>query len=199
MKTLKLKHLIMLTCICLLLGVGCDDNNQETSLNENEVGSLLNVFELKYGDSKEINDNEQSIILSINDIKDNVRVDCSLMDFGDSSEGSLNIRVHVYLQLGDGDSYLEVKSKPCGALPYKNDENDVQDVLSQINELKSAPANLDDDSYYNDEFINLFGEGTAIEGTPFKIFIAKAIPFYYNQPDANIDDYKFIFIITRKN
>ncbi len=180
-----------------LMVAGCEKETSESFLSEN-VGNLVSVFELKYGDSKTITCGEEKIELSIKDIKDNVSINCSLADFSNNNEGPLAIRIYSYLQVNNLNPFVKVESKPCGALVYKNNGNDIQDIQNMINELKSAPANSGDNTYFTNAFVNLFGEGSPIENTSFRIFMAKAFPTKYDQPNANMDDYKFIFIVTRK-
>ncbi|WP_319229754.1 hypothetical protein [Draconibacterium orientale] len=141
----------------------------------------------------------EKVELSIMDVDDSVNVDCSLTDFSNNLDGPLSVRIYSYLQINNQDKIVKIASKPCGALFYENDGHDIQDVNDLINDLESAPANLNDSSYFVDAFINLFGEGSLIQNTPFRIFMAKASPTNYNQPDATIEDYQFVFIVTSKN
>ncbi len=190
--------LLLLPLCVVLLGAGCE-KDESISVVSDDIGNLLSVFELKYSDSKEITYNGEKIELSIKNIEDSVTIDCSLADFSNNQDAPTTIRVYSYLQINNGDKIVKVASKPCGALFYENNGYDIQGVKDLINDLESAPANLKDSSYFVDAFINLFGEGSFIENTPFRIFMAKASPINYNQPDANIEDYQFVFIVTTKN
>lgn len=196
MKTTILKISFIFLFLCIL-GAGCEKENLKSFLS-NDVGDLISVFELKYGDSKEITYDGKKIELSVKDIKDSVSIDCSLADFSDNKQGLLAIRIYSYLQFNNQDKIVEVISKPCGALTYKNNGSDIQDIYNMISDIKSAPANSKDNTYFTNTFINLFGEGLQIENTSLKIFMAKAFPTKYDQPNANANDYKFIFILTEK-
>src|ERR1035437_4076452 len=196
MKTIFFK-ISFIFLLLSLMGVGCKKEMSKSFLSD-DIGDLISVFELKHGDSKIIAYGEEKIELSVTDIKDNVSINCSLADFSNNKEGPLGIRIYSYLQENNRNTIVKVESKPCGALLYKNNGNDIQDITDLINDLKSAPANSKNNTYFTDAFINLFGEGSPIENTSFRIFMAKAFPTNYDQPNANIDDYKFIFIITRK-
>ena len=202
MKSKKIKLLtifLLLLPLCVVsLGAGCDDDGLDTSISD-DIGDLVGVFELKYGDSMEVAYNGEKVELSITDVEDSVNVDCSLTDFSNNVDGPLAVRVYSYLQINNQDKIVKIASKPCGTLFYENDGHDIQDVNDLIDDLESAPANLNDSSYFVDAFINLFGEGSLIQNTPFRIFMAKASPTNYNQPDATIDDYQFVFIVTAKN
>lgn len=200
LKILKLNIIILLLLpLCVaILGSGCE-NDELDSVISDDIGDLISVFELKYGDSKEIIYEGEKVELSIVNVEDSVNVDCSLTDFGNNQDAPLAIRIYSYLQINNQTEIVKVASKPCGALFYEDDGHDIQEVNDLINNLKSAPANLKDSTYFADAFINLFGEGSFIENTPFRIFMAKASPTNYSQPDANNSDYQFVFIVTTQN
>ncbi len=181
----------------LLLVAGCESEKNSTFLSY-EIGDVLSVFELKYGDSKAFDYKGEKIVLTIDDVQDSVTVNCSLTDFTNNSLGPSQIKICTYLSVNDEKVPLKVESKPCGAILYKNDGSDIQDIEERIEEIKNAPANLTLDTYFTDTFINLFGEGTQIENTPYRIYLAKAFPVSYEQPGATKEDYKFIFILTYK-
>ncbi len=199
-KILKLltNYLFLFPFFLVFLGTGCETEDKPDSVISDDIGSLLSVFELKYGDSKEISYDGEKINLSINNIEDSVNIDCSLVDFSNNQEAPLSIRIYAYLQINNQNEIVEVASKPCGALFYEDTGHDVRDVKELISDLESAPANLTDSFYFADAFVNLFGEGSFIENTPLKIFIAKASPTNYGHPNASIEDYRFIFIVTNK-
>ncbi len=196
MKTTILKISVIFLFLSLM-GAGCEKDQSVYFLSD-DVGTLVTIIELKHGELKEIIYDGEKIVLSVEDIKDSVTIDCSLADFSNNNEGPLDIRIYSYLKVNNQDTFVKVASKPCGALQYKNNGNDIQEVMDRINDLKSAPANSENDTYFTNAFINLFGEGSTIENTSFKIFVAKAFPVNYNKPNASVDDYKIIFIITRK-
>lgn len=202
MKTKKFKlHVIILLLLPLcavLLVAGCEKDESSPVISD-DIGSLLSIFELKYGDSKEITYNGKKAEISISNIEDSVTIDCSLADFSNNQDIPLTIRVYSYLQINNQNKIVKVASKPCGALPYKDNGHDIQDVKDLISNLESAPANLNGGSYFEDEFTDLFGEGSLIENTPLKIFMAKAFPRKFNRPNASTEDYRFVFIVTTKN
>ena len=188
--------------LSLLFGIfwllGCKkENNKVDKSGSSSVGEIVEVFELRFLDTKTITVDNQMFKFAIKDIIDSVIVDCSLVDFVNNIEGPKSVRVHTYLQVNEMPSLLKVSSKPCGTISYKNDNTDIQDVTDRINQFKTASQNLNDkNEYYNQEFNNLFGSGSVIEGTSLKIFLAKAFPLKYNNPGAVSSDYKFIFIVT---
>lgn len=177
-----------------LMSVGCEEKDQIVS--PSYIGDIVSVFELKYDHSKEITYGGEKIEFLVKNVIDSVSIDCSLADFADNQKGTLDIRIYAYLQVNGQNETVKVESKPCGALLYANDDQDVQDVVGLINDLQSAPANSESSSYFTNAFVDLFGEGFLIENTSFRIFIAKAFPTKYIQPNANKEDYKFIFILT---
>ncbi len=191
--------LILLIFICLLFVTACEKEIETGSEKPETVGNVLDVFELKYGEKKEFSYNDDKFIFSIYDIEDRVDIDCSLVDYMNNQEDPLNIRLYVDLKVNNiRNNLLRVASKPCGAEGYYNNGGEVKAVEGQILALKTAPASLNDSTgiWYSSTFINYFGEGALIRNTPYRIFIAKASPTKFNQPDAAIDDYKFVFIIT---
>ena len=178
----------------LLGGVGCE--KKDTLTNPDTIGNILEVFELTYDNPKEIVYNNKKIEISLQNVKDNVTLNCELVDFNNNTDDPLKIRIHSYLKINNREKNIEVISKTCGALPYKNNTNNIQDVIDIIDVIRLAPANSTNSSYFKDNFINTFGDGTIIENTPYRIFMAKAFPIHYNQPNASLEDYKFIFILT---
>jgi len=201
MKTKILKlcttFLLLLPLCVVLLGAGCEKEEPIYVISD-DIGKILSVFELKYGESKKITYEGEEIKVSIKNVEDSVTIDCSLADFGNNQNAPLAIRIYASLQINNKDEIVKVASKPCGALLYENNGHDIQDVNDLISEIKSAPANLKDSSYFGDTFMKFFGEGALIETTSFRIFMAKAFPANYIQPGANIEDYQFVFIVTSK-
>lgn len=197
MKTTFLK-ISAFVLLFTLIGAGCGKEEYSASFTSDDIGSLVSIFELKYGDSKEITYNGETIKLSIKSIKDDVLVNCALVDFGNNQEGPLNVRIYADVQVNDKNQTEKVASKPCGVLLYEDNGHDLQDITELINNIKSAPANQIDNSYFGDAFINLFGEGSSINNTPFRIFMAKACPQKFENTNARMEDYKFIFIVMTK-
>lgn len=200
-----MKTILKISSVFLLLvimGAGCEDDqsikDQSVIHLSNSVGNLVSIFELKYGDFKEISYDDEKLNLSIKNVIDSVTINCSLVDFANNQEAPLHVRVYSYLQVNNTDELVKVASIPCGAISYNNTGHDIQDVKDLIDELESAPANSMDSTYFDNAFIGLFGEGSLIEDTPFRIFIAKVDPVKFDMPNATIEDYKFIFILTAK-
>ena len=194
MKTISLKIGILLLAFALM-GAGCEKEDSQF-LETSTVGDIVEIFYLKYDDSRKISYEDKEIELSIQDIRDSVTIDCSLTDFT-HSEAMQSLRIHAYLKISEKAGVVEVASKPCGALPYKGNGKDIEEVEDLIKSLKSAPANQINSFYYENAFIDLFGKGTLIKDTPFRIFIAKASPVKYAQLDASIRDYELVFILTK--
>ena len=188
--------LMMTASLFLVGGMGCENENSLSITDE--IGQIINVFQLTHDNIVEVVHNNSKMEISLQNVKDDVTINCELADFSDNIEGRSKIRVYSYLKINNNVEIIEVASKPCGALPYKENKDNVQEVVDLINELKSAPANSKSDTYFTNSFINLFGEGVSIKNTPYKIFMAKAFPINYNQPTAKLENYKFIFILTSK-
>jgi hypothetical protein len=195
------KCFLLLCVITCILNLSCKkEKNKSDDLSISTIGEIVSIFEIKYLETKSIDVGNQILNLTVKDLVDSVIVDCSLVDFGNNVDGPKKIRIHSYLQINGINSLLKVSSKPCGTLQYKNDGSDIQDITDRINQIKSISTNLNDNNkYYLQEFINLFDNGAAIEGTSFKIFLAKAFPLKYDKPNVSYSDYKFIFILTKIN
>jgi len=189
---------------CLIistLNLSCKkDNNEAYDYSNSEIGEIESIFEIKYLETKSIDVGGQILNLTLKNLVDSVIVDCSLIDFANNVDGPKKIRIHSYLQINEINSLLKVSSKPCGTLQYKNDGSDIQDITDRINQIRAISKKLNDNNkYYLQEFSNLFDNGATIEGTPYKLFLAKAFPLKYDKPDAVSSDYKFIFILTKPN
>ena len=198
-KIIEMKNkIILLTILSLFLligGVGCEKEKEKSLISSNDIGEIVSVFELMYNSSAIFVYNNDKIKISFQDVIDNVTVNCSLMDFQDNNIDPSQIKIYSYLKIND-EMIIEVASKPCGALQYKSEGDNVQEIIDLIDELKSAPANINNKSYFADAFIDLFGEGTLIKKTSYKIFIAKAFPIEYEHLNIIKEDYKLIFILT---
>ena len=177
----------------LLIGSGCKDDNTALS-GYDEVGSVIDVFELSYQSPKIISLDDKELTVSLVDVKDSVSVDCAVINYR-GSKALLSIRSYAYLKI-NYNKIIKVASKPCGAHYYINDGQDVQSVLDLIDEIKAEPANLKDASYFTSSFISSFGEGAYIDDTHYRLFMAKVAPYYYKQPGATVEDYRFVFILT---
>jgi hypothetical protein len=168
------------------------------NLSSTTIGEVVGIFEIKDKNSVTLTLDNQIISIKVIEIVDSVNIDCSLADFSNNVEGTKKIRIHTYLQINKQKSLIKVSSKICGTLPYKNDNSDIQDIINRINNIRYISENLNDNQkYYTQEFKNMFDNGSIIEGTQFKIYLAKAFPFLYNRPSAKSQEYKFIFILTK--
>jgi len=189
---LKLFLIIPLNLIFLIGLMSCDKQT-----NVNSVGEVKNVFELQYGKTIKLLIDNQEYNFILENVNDSVIVNCSLVDFKENTIDPLKICTHVYLRVNSSNTLLKVDSKQCGALPYLNNGTDIQDINDKINAIKTSSNQLNDINYYNQTFIGLFGIGSVIPNSVYKIYIAKAYPFAYEASNASISDYKFIFIITK--
>ena len=185
----------IISLFLLILGVGCE--KEKPSFNSKDIGEIVSVFELSYDSSETFTYNNNTIKISLQDIIDNVTINCSLTDFQNNNTDPSRIRIYSFLKINDK-QVIEVASKPCGAIIYKSNEDNIQEIIDLIDEIKSAPANTEHKSYFVDTFTNLFGEGTSIKNTPYKIFIAKASPIAYEHSNVCPEEYKLIFILTSK-
>lgn len=186
--------LSVIFCLILIVATGC---KEDTAQNESDnIGTIVGVFELSYGNPKIILDGDKELAVSLTSVRDSVMVNCALVDFAEPN-AALDVRVYAYLEMNNQNEDVEIASKPCGALYYANDGQDLEDVLTYINEIESDPANQGNSSYYSDTFMNSFGEGSFIDDSQYRIFMAKASPLYYDQPNATLGDYRFVFILTR--
>ncbi|GHT45183.1 hypothetical protein AGMMS49965_21920 [Bacteroidia bacterium] len=180
--------------------VSCHKTDGETETS----GEVIDIFELKYGEEKIISRNNQSFSLVLTDIQDSVTVDCSLADFIDAS-GPEKIRHHALIavkEIKNENTLITVSSKPCGALYFENDGTDIQHIRDILSSITATPAG---ESYYQQEFLALFGNGVVIPNAALRINMAKAYPNIYQIAEKEHDEvekehYKFIFIIsTLKN
>lgn len=82
----------------------------------------------------------------------------------------LGIRVHAYLQVNGNDKLLEVQSVPGGtAFNYLNNGTDVKDIQNTIDKFKSTSLTLNDSTYFNQAFINVWS------GFSYQEYNAKSI------------------------
>ena len=71
---------------------------------------------------------------------------------------------------------------------------------SKLLHIKSFGNGLHDNGLYVKQELNrLFDSGLAIDNTNLKLFMAKAFPVKYISPGSNVNDYKFIFLLTNNN
>ena len=197
----NINRFLLLYVIASILSLSCKKvGNKSEDLSISTIGDIVSIFEIKYLETKSIDLGSQILNITVKNLVDSVIVDCSLVDFANNVDGPKKIRIHSYLQINGINTLLKVSSKPCGALQYKNDGSDIQDITDRINQITAISKNLNDNNkYYLQEFSNLFDNGATIEGTPYKLFLAKAFPIKYDKPDAVQSEYKFIFILTKPN
>jgi hypothetical protein len=111
----------------------------------------------------------------------------------------LEIRAHAYLQINGNDKLLDVQSAPGGtAFDYMNNGTDVSDIQHRIDEFKSTSVTLKDSTYFSQSFTKVFGSGAVIKNTSLKVFLAKTNITQCQQPNATVEQYKFILIITKQ-
>ena len=194
---MKTKYMIWIGALLLLfVAVGCEKENP-TPTPMPKTNKVAAIFELSYGKRKKITyGNNQKIEISLQHVVDSVRVNCAVVQFR-KPEYMLLERTHAYLKINKDAVLVKVSSKPCGALEYRKEGNDIQDVVHYIDEIIATLAYYKtDSSYFDQEFVSYFGEGTPIRHTPLRIYMAKAFPDILEVRDAQPKDYKFIFILT---
>lgn len=176
-----------------MVATGCE---KEHSVSMPKTDKVAAIFELSYGQHKKITyGKNEKIEISLQNVIDSVTVNCALADF-QKPEDMLSVRTHAYLRINKSAELVKVSSKPCGAIDYREDVDNIQDVVRYIDEIIAAPAYQSHPSYFIQSFVNLFGEGTPIAHTPLRIYIAKSSPHLFEMHNAQLKDYKFIFILT---
>jgi hypothetical protein len=191
MKHRIIKALLIFSCVGL---PACKSEDIPTD----NVGQVVSVFELKYGETPTIVVDNQKYIFSLKKVFDNVFCIGETVEYSDFNEVQNLRRVHAYLEVNDNNQFLDVESAPGGAMNYLNNGADIQDVNNQIQWIKSDGINQKDSTYFNKTFINTFGVGSLIHKSTLKIFIAKAFPTICEQSNATVEQYKFILIITKQ-
>ena len=162
-----------------MVATGCEKEHSVSMPKTNKVAA---IFELSYGQHKKITyGKNEKIEISLQNVVDSVDVNACLLRINKSAE------------------LVKVSSKPCGAIDYRKDGDDIQDVVRYINEeIIETPAYKSDPSYFLQPFVMLFGEGTSIQNTSLRIYMAKSYPNLFEMRNAQLKDYKFIFILTRQ-
>ena len=191
MKNKIIEALLILSCAGL---VACGSENVSTE----DIGQVVSIFELKYGVPAVIHVDNNNYTFALKNASNNVPC-LSLIDFTDYQKQILEIRAHAYLQINGNDKLLDVQSAPGGAaFYYLNNGTDVDDIQHRINEFKSTSAVLKDSTYFNQAFIRVFGSGAIIKNTSLKVFLAKTNITQCQQPNATVEQYKFILIIAKQ-
>lgn len=192
MKYKIIRALLIFSCVGFL---ACKSED----LTTDNVGQVVNVFELKYGESIGIQVDNNNYIFALKNASNNVPC-LGLVDFVDYQKQILEIRAHAYLQINGNDKLLDVQSAPGGtAFDYLDNGTDVSDIQRRIDELKSTGVALKDSTYFNRAFIKVFGSGAVIKNTSLKIFLAKTNITQCQQPNATVEQYKLILIVTKQS
>lgn len=156
---MKAKFILWFSVLFLLLMVatGCEKEHSVSMPKTNKVAA---IFELSYGQHKKITyGKNEKIEISLQNVVDSVDVNCAFVDF-QKPEDALSVRMHAYLRINKSAELVKVSSKPCGAIDYREDVNNIQDVVRYIDEIIAAPTYQSHPSYFMQSFVNLFGEGT---------------------------------------
>lgn len=199
---MKTKFILLISVLCLIVA-GCSKEREPeppapapTPTPMPKTDKVAAIFELAYGQRKKITyGKNEKIEISIQNVVDSVDVNCAFVDF-QKPEDALSVRTHAYLRINKSAELVKVSSKPCGAIDYREDVDNIQDVVRYIDEIIAAPAYQSHPSYFIQSFVNLFSEGTPIAHTPLRIYIAKSSPHLFEMHNAQLKDYKFIFILT---
>lgn len=194
----KTPFFLLFLSLNIVLGfTGCDKGEDpRLEAASQQVGDILDIFELKEEESYSLNLENQPYQLTIEKIEDNATTNCSLAYFGGSGIPE-TLRTYVTLKIdGPISQTIKVQSIKCGALAYRHipaiEIADIKDIIGN----NKNPNN----SYYIQEFFNHFDKGTVftLGENIYKLYLAKAHPhlFLLTDPDAPIH-YKFIFILTK--
>lgn len=193
----KMPFLLPFLSLLLLLSFTRCDKNEDPRLvaAAQEVGDIIDIFELKEDGSYSLNLANESYRLTVESIEDNVTVSCMLAYF----EGGIipeTLRTYVTLKIeGAVSKTIKVQSSKCGAFGYRKGQSNIEDV-KQILENDKASGQ----AYYIQQFFNHFDTGTVftLGENIYKLYLAKSDPLLYlvENPYAPIS-YKFIFILTK--
>jgi hypothetical protein len=199
----------LLLIVWILFAFSCRNESDTISYNHQDgvapksVEQVTDVFELKYGDVKNVTYDGQSFQFSISNVVDSM-LPCDVYDFSGDPEGYNKARINAFLNVVTDQKTFQskVSSLPCGGYFYRNDGADIQYVWNKLEAMQSCNANQVDASYFSHTFPYSFGDGTLINNSRLSIYMAK----FYPQPDSglnfdykkNKNNYKFIFIITNQ-
>ena len=188
---MKTKFILLISVLCLIVA-GCSKEREPepsapapTPTPMPKMDKVAAIFELAYGQRKKITyGKNEKIEISIQNVVDSVDVNCAFVDF-QKPEDMLSVRTHAYLRINKSAELVKVSSKPCGAIDYRKDGDDIQDVVRYINEeIIETPAYKSDSSYFLQPFVMLFGEGTSIQNTSLRIYMAKSYPNLFEMRNA---------------
>lgn len=194
----KMPFLLSFLSLLLLLSfIRCDNEDPRLEAAAQEVGEIIDIFELKEDGSYSLNLANESYRLTVESIEDNVTVSCMLAYF----EGGIipeTFRTYVTLQLkGISSQTIKVQSTKCGTLSYRSDRSDIEiDDVKQIIEATYRPQKED----YMQAFYSYFDQGAIfkIGENIYKLYLAKGDPHLYDVKDPYPPfHYKFIFILTK--
>lgn len=192
----KMPFLLSFLSLLLLLSfTRCDNEDPRLEAAAQEVGEIIDIFELKEDGSYSLNLGNQSYSLTVEEIEDNATVNCSLAYF----EGGIipeTLRTYVTLKIeGAVSKTIKVQSSKCGAFGYRKGRSNIEDVKQIIESGK-----VSDQAYYIQQFFNHFDTGTVftLGESIYKLYLAKSDPVLYLRevPDTPFS-YKFIFILTK--
>lgn len=197
-KHLMKKNYYLLLFIPLWISLclaGCNkDEDPRLIAAAEEVGEVIDVFELKEEGSYSLTLANESYRLTIENIEDNVNVSCMLAYFPDGIPETF--RTYVTLKMeGEVPQTVKVQSTQCGTLSYLKGRSNIEDV-KQIIATKQRPQKEE----YMQAFSSTFDRGAifSIGENIYKLYLAKADPHLYDVEDPYAPlHYKFIFILTK--
>lgn len=188
--------LLPLLSLLLLFSFTRCDKNEDLRLKAaaQEIGDIIDIFELKEEGSYSLNLENQTYSLTIKKIEDNATVNCTLAYFGGGVPETLRTYVSLKIE-GPVSQTIKTQSIKCGALAYRKGRSNIEDVKQIIENDK-----LSGQAYYIQQFFNHFDKGTVftLGESIYKLYLAKSDPLLYlvEAPDTPIS-YKFIFILTK--
>lgn len=192
----KMPFLLPFLSLLLLVSfTRCDNEDPRLEAAAQEVGEIIDIFELKEDGRYSLNLENQSYSLTVEEIENNATVNCSLTYF----EGGIipeTLRTYVTLKIeGSVSQTIKVQSIKCGTLGYRKDRSNIEDVKQIIESGK-----VSDQTYYIQQFFSHFDTGTVftLGESIYKLYLAKSDPvlYFWEVPDIPFS-YKFIFILTK--
>ena len=179
--------------LCL---AGCNkDEDPRLIAAAEEVGEVVDVFELKEEGSYSLTLANESYRLTVEKIEDKATTNCSLAYFKDGKIPD-TLRTYVTLKMeGPVSQSIKVQSQRCGALGYRDGKTDIEDVKHIIKESTFSNKEI-----HMSEFSRYFDRGSIfiVGETIYKLYLAKVDPLLYLREDTHAPiNYKFIFILTQ--
>lgn len=185
----KISYLIVVVLINFFVFVAC---SKDDSLESTEIGEVVEIFEMKYGEIHKTVYNDTELQFQIESIED-TRIDCSVTDFVDNVNDPKKYRIQASLQINENQT-IQVKSLPCGPRIYKGNGQDINEIEDWIENLNSF-SNITYASKVS-TFFHQYGEGTHFFNNQFKIYLPRATSLVLSEPDAP-ETYDFVFILTK--